>query len=110
MARVNVGKRIFQDPVTQVFKTISVFSEIEPEPEANQIREYRPNLAEILAAAAAEQAPEPVIELPQHWTPTAQPGEMTATDGGSTPLTTPEPPAKPKRIWKPRPNRKKVKP
>lgn len=88
MARVNVGKRIFQDPVTQVFKTISVFSEIEPEPEVNQIREYRPNLAEILAEAAAEVAPEPVIELP--------PSEPA-----------PEPPAKPKRIWKPRPNRNK---
>lgn len=90
MTRVNVGKRIFQDPVTQVFKTISVFSEIEPEPEVNQIREYRPNLAEILAAAAAEPGPVPPVVVQPAVTPLA-----------------PEPPAKPKRIWKPRPNRKK---
>lgn len=85
--RVNVGKRIFQDPVTQVFKTISVFSEVDPEPEVNQIREYRPNLVEILAAAA-EQEPMRVVEV-------------------ATPPPAPEPPTKPKRIWKPRPNRKK---
>jgi len=88
MTRVNVGKRIFQDPVTQVFKTISVFSEIEPEPEVNQIREYRPNLAEILAAAAAEQVA-PTVEVV------------------TLPPVPVEPPVKPKRIWKPRPNRKK---
>jgi len=96
MARVNVGKRIFQDPVTQVFKTISVFSEIEPEPEANQIREYRPNLAEILAAAAVEQTVCGVpVEMLSDLIPEPPPAPV------------PEPPVKPKRIWKPRPNRKK---
>lgn len=96
MARVNVGKRIFTDPATGIFKTISVFSEIEPEPEVNQIREFRPNITEIMAQAAREQqAPEPVV--------------------AATPPPAPEPPAppptKPKRKprpYKPRP--KKAKP
>jgi hypothetical protein len=80
--RVNVGKRIFQDPATGIFKTISVFSEVEPEPEVNQIREFRPNLA-LLAQESVDPVPEPV--------PVALDPEP------------PVAPAKPKRVYKPRP-------
>jgi hypothetical protein len=96
--RINVGKRIFNEP-NGVFRTISVFSEIEPEPEVNQIREYRPNLAEILADAAAE----PIVSVCEPLVTVCEPIPTVCE-----PLVT-ELPTKPKRIWKPRPNRNKKK-
>jgi hypothetical protein len=101
MTRVNVGKRIFNEP-NGVFRTISVFSEVEPEPEVNQIREYRPNLAEILAAAERDIAAGNLVE------PDA--GQIKLIEELVEGVTvTPLVPAKPKRIWKPRPNRNKKK-
>ena len=98
MARVNVGKRIFNEP-NGVFRTISVFSEIEPAPEVNQIREFRPNLAEILAQAEAEQE---VCGVPVEMLVDLIPEPP--------PVTEPPAPVKPKRKprpYKPRPKRTK---
>jgi len=145
--RVNVGKRIFNES-NGVFRTISVFSEVEPAPEVNQIREFRPNLAEILAQAAAEQqaaeAPPAyntgdwiVVTEENHplWRAGQQAVLAAPSENGwmanfngegewfihnshfalvvAPVVTPPEPPAaapaKPKRIWKPRPNRAKKK-
>jgi hypothetical protein len=100
--RVNVGKRIFNEP-NGVFRTISVFSEKEPEPEVNQIREFRPNLAEILAEAEREVTRPAVGDNAD---------EIVAANrvvAGFDAPPAPEPPAKPKRIWKPRPNRNQKK-
>ena len=76
--RVRIGKRIVRDS-RGIYKSVTIFGEPEPEEEVRQIRTFHPG-----------PIPEPTVELP-----------------GAEVVTPPEPPAEPpaklKRVWKPRP-------
>ena len=79
--RVRIGKRIVRDS-RGIYKSVTIFGEPEPEEEVRQIRTFHPG-----------PIPEPTVELP---------GAEVVTPPEPPPAPV-EPPAKPKRIWKPRP-------